>query len=293
MRKYIVFLLIIFLLGSCGEFEPSSRLQVAASIPPLADFVDQVGGEFVETKTIVPPGASPHTYELRSAQMRFLSEARLLVLNGAGLEYWAADAVETVNNPRLEVLRTAQGMELLAGKNCGEEHDHHRGNPHVWLDPQRAESKVRKITEALVEIAPEHEDYFRANSEAYIARLEEFDRDVRQRIENWEHRKLVVQHAAWDYFARRYELEVAGVIEQNHGQEPSAAHLRKLIRTIDEQQIPVVFAEFQANRQFAELLAGEAGGAVGVVDPLGGAIGRQTYLQLMNYNLDELEKYLQ
>jgi len=291
MQKYVAWLMILIFLSGCGGFEQTEQIRVAASIPPLTDFVEQVGGEFVEIKTIVPPGASPHTYELRPVQMRFLSRADLLVLNGAGLEYWADDAVESAENPGLKILDTAAGMELLDSKK-NDHNGHHRGNPHVWLDPRLARRQVKKITEALVEIAPEHQEYFETNMEEYLYQLEEFDRQARRRIENWKHRRLVVHHAAWNYFVRRYNLEVAGIIEQTHGQEPSASHLQKLIKIIDEYEIPAVFAEHQANRQFAELLAAETGSEVGVIDPLGGATGRQTYLQLMNYNLEELERYL-
>ena len=88
----------------------ADRILVAASIAPLADFARQVGGDRVEVITLVPPGASPHTYELKPSQVRQVAGARLLILNGAGLEYWAEKLVRAAGKPALEVVDTSRGI---------------------------------------------------------------------------------------------------------------------------------------------------------------------------------------
>jgi zinc transport system substrate-binding protein len=120
----------------------SDRILVAASIAPLADFARQVGLDQGEVITLVPPGACPHTYELKPSQVRRVAEARLLILNGAGLEYWAKKLIQGAGNAGLRVVDTSQGIPLIdAGA--------HGANPHIWLDPQQAMLQVKHIRDAL------------------------------------------------------------------------------------------------------------------------------------------------
>jgi zinc transport system substrate-binding protein len=90
-------------------------LPVAASILPLADFARQVGGERVSVEALIPPGASPHTYELTPAQLQAVSRAHALVLNGVGLEYWADKVIAATDNPDLVVVTTSEGLDIIAG----------------------------------------------------------------------------------------------------------------------------------------------------------------------------------
>ena len=110
MRTLMALLLLMTGLATVG-----AELRVAVSIPPLLDFVRQVGGDRVEAELLVPPGADPHTYEIRPAQMRFLAQARLLVVVGLGLEWWLEDVVSAAGNPELEVVMTSKGIATIDG----------------------------------------------------------------------------------------------------------------------------------------------------------------------------------
>ena len=138
----------------------NDRLLVAASIPPIADMVHQVGGERVDVLTMVPPGASPHTYEPTPEQMRRLAQARVLFLNGVGLEFWADKTVDAVGSDTLRVVTLAEGLPLLQSSHNA------AGNPHLWLSPQRAMTYVERIRDALIAADPEGEATYRANAEA-------------------------------------------------------------------------------------------------------------------------------
>jgi len=87
--------------AGCGGDEATGPMKVAASTVPMADFCKEVGGDLVEVETMVPPGASPHTYEPTNRQMKFMSEAGVFVQNGLNLEAWASDIVRKVDNPDL------------------------------------------------------------------------------------------------------------------------------------------------------------------------------------------------
>lgn len=282
MRRMLVLIWGIFLLGPSGVGEPfpEGELLVAASIPPLGDFARGVGGEHVRVEVLVPAGASPHTYEPTPAQMRYLSGARLLVVVGLGLEYWLPDVVAAVQNPNLEVVVTSQGIELLDE------------NPHIWLDPLNAIIQVGHIRDALIRVDPGRRLDYEMNAAHLIGEFVELDAEIRERVSSWSGRAFIAQHPAWAYFALRYGLVQAAVIEAIPGREPSPAEIARIIEMARREGIRALFAEPQLPPRALEVIAAELGLEVIVLDPLGGVPGRESYLELMRYNLAGFEAAL-
>ena len=109
------------------------------------------------------------------------------------------------------------------------------------------------------------------------------------RLKNMPSRTIVVHHPAWPYFARRYDLRVAGTILMQPGGEPSARHLHKLIETIKRDHIRVIVSEVQLNQKVPQLLAGETGARIAILTTLpGGLPGTETYLDMLRYNVLQL-----
>ncbi len=290
--------LMTFLLSGCGSTPASGmdKVKVAVSIAPLADLVQQVGGEHVRVTTLVPPAASPHTYEPTPAQVREVAEADLLALIGLGFEFWAEDVVESAANPDLIVVHTAEGIEVI-DEHKGHEHEgHEMGNPHVWLDPRNAMVQVRHIRDALIEADPAHRAEYEANTEAYLAQLEALDEEIAAQIATWSHREFIAFHPSWIYFARRYGLTQAAVIERTPGKEPSPAELAEIIETARRIGARAIFAEPQFSPKAAETIAAESGAQVLFLNPLGGALrqaqdkaeGPTSYLEMMRYNVAQM-----
>ena len=259
---------------------------VAASILPLADFARQVGGERVEVETLVPPGASPHTYELTPAQLILISRARVLVLNGVGLEFWADKLIAAARNPKLIVVRTAEGLNILAG-----DADEAGGNPHVWLSPVNAIHQVEMIRDALIRADPAGTETYRTNAARYSDELRELDRQIRASVADFTQRKFITFHAAWAYFARDYGLEQAAVIERAPGREPSPAEIAGIIRTAKDIGAKAIFAEPQFSPKAARVIAEESGAQVLLLNALGQPPS-YSYLDLMHYNLAQMSKAL-
>jgi zinc transport system substrate-binding protein len=263
------------------------RLLVAASIAPLADFARQVGGDHVQVITLVPPGASPHTFELTPSQVEQVARARLLVLNGVGLEYWADRLVEGAGNPHLIVVDTSQGIEILGG-----DADAPGGNPHIWLDPQNAIVQVSHIRDALIQADPGHADDYRANAEQYIHQLRQLDQEIADEVATWSNREFIAFHPAWVYFAGRYGLEQAAVIQRSPGREPSPAEVAHIIQTAQRVGARAIFAEPQFSAKAAQTIAEESGAHGLFLDPLGSSLCNPCYLNLMRYNVGQMAKAL-
>jgi len=261
---------------------PQSRLPVVASILPLADFARQVGGDRVSVETLVPPGASPHAYELTPSQLRAVSQGRVLVLNGLGLEYWADEVISAAANPNLIVVTTSDGLDILAND------DHESsGNPHVWLSPMNAVHQVEAIRDGLLEADPAGADIYRANADEYIAELQVLDLEIRQAVTAFSHREFIAFHAAWVYFARDYGLQQVAVVESRPGQEPSPEEIAAIVDTARKIGARAIFAEPQYSSKAADVIAEESGAQVLFLNPLG-LPPEYGYLDLMRYNLGEM-----
>lgn len=267
----------------------ADKMKVVATITPLADFARQVGGTRVDVTLLLPAGASPHTYEPTPKAVQEISKAKIFIRIGAGLEFWADKLVSAAARD-LIIVTCSEGISLIKG----EEHDHGHAlsnvDPHIWLDPVICVKVIKKIEDAFSRADPSNSSFYKKNASEYIARLTSLDREISEKVSTFRTKEYITFHSAWNYFSKRYGLRVAGVIEEGPGKEPSARHINEILRLIRGLKTRVVFAEPQSSTRIAEVIAKEAGAQVLILDDLGGQKGRETYLDLMRYNLAVMEK---
>ncbi len=287
MKKVQWLFLLPVLLIACRQQEKSDdRLIIAASIAPLADFCRQVGGERVSVFTVVPSGANPHTFELDPQLLIRMGDARLLVLNGLGLEYWAHKVADNYSSRALQVLTVSQDIPVL------QDEDHAEGNPHVWLNPLHAARQVEKITEALMRLDPLQAQGYRDRSDRYQKVLHDLDEEIGREIDGWRERRFICFHPSWNYFSERYHLEQAAVIEQRPGFEPSPGEAAEIIGLAKRLQVRAIFAEQQFPLKITEMIAAESGAQVLVLDPLGSDGEGYSYVSLLRSNVAQMAKAL-
>lgn len=298
MLQTIFFFFFFLITPAWGEVE-KDKVSVTASILPLGYFCEQLGGERVRVQVLIPPGASPHTFEPPPSVMGKASRSQLLVYVGRGLEPAVERVVSSAKGSGM-ALEVAEGLPLiyetkphggLQDKGKKHEHPHGGANPHIWLDPILAQEISRKIHKALLELDPEGKAYYDERASIFISKLEELHKEILERTSRFRVRKYVCFHPAFTYFARRYQLDEVGVIELSPGREPSPKHIQRLVAEIKGHGIKVIFAEPQFNPRVAEVIAKEAGVRVAFLDPLGGRppYGND-YLALMRYNLAVMEE---
>jgi ABC-type Zn uptake system ZnuABC Zn-binding protein ZnuA len=279
------------LLASCGvaTAQPASKVKVAASIVPLGDFVRQVGGDRVEVMVMVPPGAAVETYEPAPMQMRFLETAQVLVLNGVSLEFWASSAISSVARADLLVVDTSKGIKLL---DVGTDPESSSGNPHIWMDPQRAMVQVEHIRDALIQVDPAGTATYTANAERYINQLRALDQEIEARVATWSTKEFISFHAAYRYFADRYGLDQVAVIEEFPGKEPTPGYVASVIDEARKMSARAIFADVQFSPMAVQTIAGETGKKVVFLDDLGGMGARKTYIDTIQYDVAEMESAL-
>jgi len=239
-----------------------------------------VGGDRVEVEALLPSGADPHTYELTPDRIAAITRADVVFANGLGLEGNLLDVV--AQNASDTVVELSEGLDTLAG------------NPHLWLDPRLGAVYVERIRDALIDADPAGAAEYETNATAYLEQLGDLDRELDAAVASIpaERRKLVTFHDAYPYLAARYGLEVVAVVAPSPGQEPSARDVAELVSAIRDENVPAVFKEPQFNAEVLELAAGDAG--VRVLDLLSDAYanGVASYLDLMRFNLRQLQEGL-
>ncbi len=268
------------------ETEASSdKLIVAVSISPQAEFVEQIGGDKVSTVVMIPPGASVHSYEPTPSQLKDLSNAKIYVEVGSGVDFelaWMDDLLSV--NSDMYVVNSSKGIQFRTmgedeqeehaeeAENGTEEHteeeehDHTGLDPHVWTSPQEAKIMVKNIYEGLVDVDPENEATYKQNYDSYIAKLDEADAKLKAALAGKEGSSFIVYHPAWGYLADDYGLHEISI--EVEGKEPSAQDMQKLIDEAKEKGIKVVFVQSGFSTASAETIATQIGGEVVEVDPL-------------------------
>jgi ABC-type Zn uptake system ZnuABC Zn-binding protein ZnuA len=207
-----------------------------------------------------------------------MGRAKVLVLIGLGLEFWAEDLVNAASNPDMVVVTSSQKVESVGR------------NPHIWLDPLNAISQVELIRDALVRVDPEGAELWEDNAAGFMDELRMLDQEVAIEIRGWSQRSFVAFHPAWAYFAKRYGLEQAAVVEKTPGHEPSPAELAAVIETARRIGVRAVFAEPQLPLNIIDTVAEESGAQVLLLDPLGGTQAPDDYIDLIRYNVSTMAK---
>lgn len=256
----------------------AAPVKVFVSIPPQKTFVERIGGEYVDVEFLVPPGASPATYEPRPRQMAALTEASLYFAIGVPFERVWLDRIAAAN-PAMRIVHTEGAVERMPMQAHGhheqgeeghhhaeDDHDHGIPDPHIWLAPPLVKTQARVIMEALSRLDPANSGHYSAQYELFTGELDTLDRRIREILTPVKDGAFMVFHPSWGYFARTYGLEQMAIEIQ--GGEPSPRELSGLMEQAREHGVSTIFVQPQFSRKSAETIAGAIGAEVVVADPL-------------------------
>jgi ABC-type Zn uptake system ZnuABC Zn-binding protein ZnuA len=270
--------------AGAGRHDQGGGLDVVATTTQVADLAANVGGERVRVTSLLKPGVDAHDYEPSPADVEAIATADVVLENGAGLERWLHDTIQSsgYHGPLVD---TSQGVRL---RRVGAEPD-----PHIWQNPRNARLMAANIERALATAEPAAAATFRANLAAYTRQLQALDAEVQRQIDSLANRKLVTNHDAFGYYIDRYGLQFVGSVIPSFdtSAELSGRDIRDLVAKIKATKVKAVFSETTLPPRAAETIAREAG--VKVVegedalygDSLGppGSDG-DTYLKMIRHN---------
>jgi zinc/manganese transport system substrate-binding protein len=289
---------VMVVLAGCGASSRSpvspGAVKVVATTTELGDFVRAVGGDRVDVVQVLQPNSDPHEYEPRPDDVRALLDAPLVFESGDGLDAWMEKVVAAAGgHPRVVTLAHAN-VARLAGERSGSEASSY--DPHWWHDPRNVEAAIPVIRAALARANPPAAAAYARNARSYLRRVARLDAGIAacMRRVPAAQRKLVTDHDAFGYFARRYGIEVVGAVipSQTTQAQPSAGDLAQLVRTIRREQVHAIFPESSVNAKLTQAIARETGASADATlygDTLGpaGSDGA-TYLGMERHNADAM-----
>ena len=281
---WIMLISILVLFCGCGAQEP---VQIAATTLPVYEFTSRLcEGTGITVGRIVTENVSClHDYSLQVSQMRMIEEADAIVISGGGLEDFLSDVLEEYS-----VIDASYGIAL----SCPEEeheHDghHHETDPHFWLSPVHAKTMVQNICNGLSEKYPENTDLFQKNLRALMIDLDTLQRYGIQELQVLDGRQMITFHDGFSYFAENFQLDILKAIEEESGQEASAAELKELIGLVETYQLPAVFTETNGSCSAADVIASETGCPLYSLDM---AMSGDSYFTAMYHNIDTIKEAL-
>jgi zinc/manganese transport system substrate-binding protein len=266
------------LLARPAAAQAPGPLAVVASFSILGDMTARIGGDRIALRVIAGPDVDPHGFQPRPSDVAALRNARIVIRNGLGFDGWMDRLVRSAGF-RGPVVTATEGIAPRAmaahshghdHAGAGRRHSHSVGprtvpDPHAWQDLRLGQGYVRTIAAGLIAADPAGEATYRANADAFAARLATLDGWVRSQVESVPEarRKVVTSHDAFGYFGAAYGIEFLAPQGVSTESEPSAAEVARLIRQIRDQRITALFMENMANPATLRRVAAEAGVAVG------------------------------
>lgn len=313
MRKSILILsgaIIIFLVfGYVLLINPTKSkntdLKVATTIYPLSDVVKNIAGDQIEVVNIVPPGASPHTFEILPSTIKDLQGITTVFAIGGELDSWTTELLSAIET---EVVQVDQGIEKLSfefvhhhGQEADElgheeehedEHRHHDEelDPHYWLSTINAKIMAKNVADKLIELDPLNSELYQDNLAAYQKQLDQTHEDIESILEDLPARELIVFHESWNYFADEFNLKVVGVFAQSPGKEPIPSALASLHDMAREYALVAVFSEPQLSPKTIRPFVEDLGLQLLVLDPLGGIGERDSLISILKYNAQTIKQ---
>ena len=294
MKRFIAVLAALgFLLTSCqpAPSQTSGLPRVLAVESFLADIAQNVTGSRLKVESLIPLGADPHAYQATPQDAAKITDADVLILNGANLESFLAPILQNTGGKQL-IISASTGLAPRPDPSG----EHPEGDPHFWLDPNEVVKYVENIRDGLSKADPSGMSVYAANSESYIGKLHALDAWIKSQVQtvSQAHRLLVTNHETFGYFAGRYGFTIVGAIVPSisSGAAPSAQELAALVDLIRTSGAPAIFLETGSNPQLADQIAAETGVKVvsnlytHSLSPMDGPAAN--YLDMMKYDVSAI-----
>ncbi|WP_317303344.1 metal ABC transporter substrate-binding protein [Acidaminococcus timonensis] len=293
---YIFCAALLLLAAGCGapkeEKPDGGKLPVVASFYAMKEITQAIGGDKVDVRTLIPEGTEPHEFQPTTRSMKDLSRARVLVIQGLGMEPWAEEMVKAAENKDLVQVVAAWQVQPIQNEEKEEIREHGQYDPHAWLSPSCAQWEARAIADGLAKADPANRAYYEANAEKFIARLQILEDKYKEKFRQVHRKDFVTGHAAFAYVCRDFGLEQSSVEGVFASGEPNVRQLAALVEFCRERGVKTIFTEAAVSPKTSQSLAREVGAKVVPIHTLEGSEGEGDYLQQMEENLERIYESL-
>ena len=274
---------------------PAAQLKdvvFASSIAPLADIARNIAGNTADVLQLVPSGASPHSYTFTPQDISTLQNARALFIIGNNLDDWSARPVAQSANVPVVVVDTGIALREFGEEHEKDEHEeeeHGSVDPHYWLSVPNAKIIAQTTAQTMSEYDPEHADTYQQNLVTYEEKLDALEVTLQEQAARASQKNFIAVHDAWSYFTAQYGFNLVDTYEPVEGREPSVDDLQRMKTLITQHNISTFYTEPQKlSTSATQFIHKEFGLDIEILDPVGGLQGRESYIDLMKFNMRQL-----
>ena len=286
MRK--ILLLAILCCSLANMLSAQDKPVVASTASMIWDMAKNIGGDYFDHQMIVPIGGDPHIYEPTPSDARLVANADLILKNGLTFEGWINSLIEN-SGTKAAVITVTEGVPALTSLTYKDASD-----PHAWMDARKGEFYLRNIRDALIELSPEHKEDITKNYENYSRELSNLDEYIEKEIKKIPEaqRILITSHDAFQYYGRRYGLNLQAIQGVSTDAEVQTADIRRVNKVIRESGVPAVFVETTINPKMLNRIAKDNDIVVGgslFSDSIGDEnSAAPSYLEMLRYNTNTI-----
>ncbi|QNU03047.1 metal ABC transporter solute-binding protein, Zn/Mn family [Peribacillus butanolivorans] len=315
MKKSVLlslFLVTALFLSGCGNSKGETTdtnkdiLNVYTTVYPLQYFTEAIGGEYVNVKTVYPPGTDEHSFDPSQKDIVKMAESDLFFYIGYNLEGFVTKAEPILSKEGVTTVAVGETVHLDEDEHAHENehaqeedgHDHGGVNPHLWLDPIYSTEMAKSIKDELTKQMPEQKGYFDSRFNELSEKLKALDEKFSTTIESGRTNKIIVSHSAYGYWEERYGLEQIGVTGLTSSNEPSQKELGKIVTMADKENLHYVIFEQNISSKLTEIIQKEMGAKSLELHNLSVLTDKdieagEDYFSLMEKNIKTLQTALQ
>ena len=282
MKRFIA----ILYFGGCALLAPSLPAQnnYITTIHPFSTIIKPLLPASEGITALLPAGASPHTFEMRPSDARSIASARALIFGGANLDDWAVSVYAKERIDLISLIPDSLRVYLDEEKKITD--------PHFWTDPLTVLAMLEPIANRLCALDPDNCDLIRENSRKFGDLLQRLDGRIRSRTGTITNRNIMISHPFFNYFLRRYQFNLIGVIETVPGKEPGPREISGLIEAGNRHHIRAVFVHGQHEARSAAIVADGLNVPVISLDPIGSPESTPEYADLIMLNVNRMMEAL-
>ena len=315
MKKYfsMLMVLVLMLLSACGSDDTDKKgdkLTVYTTVFPYKSMIEQIGGSFVEVKSIYPKGIDIHTFEPTQKDSLRVAKSDLFIYSGKDLDP-VGEKMAKIAKDKTKVVALDDAIkesDLLAGETHahdehgheGHDHDHEGHNhgahdPHVWLDPVLNKSFAKTIKDELVAKDAAHKKTYEENYNKLIKDIDNIDKKLKDVTKNKKHDTVYISHDSLGYMAHRYGFKQEGVSGMNN-EEPSQSDIINMINNIEKSNASVILYEQNIPSKTTDIIKEKTNASTAKFHNMAVLTKDDkenvTYQQLMENNIKAIDKAL-
>lgn len=295
-KKFIVIVIVIalalilmFSLTSCNLSKRKvvlNKLNVVVSFNAMGEFARAIGGDKVDVYTVIPNGTEPHDFEPKARDIMNISDAKVFIYNGLGLEDWIKEVNNSINSKDLIKVEASKDCKFILNKKVKDINGQY--DPHIWISLKEAKTECRNIMLAFVKADSKNEAFYNENYKKFCVRADNLFNEYSKKLNSLKVKNFVTGHAAFAYLCRDFGLTQNSVEDVFAEGEPSASKLKDLVDYCRVNNIKTIFSESMVSPRISQTLATEVGARVQKIYTMESREDNRDYFSSMKEDLERI-----